>query len=279
MINYPSIRPEIFSYGWFAIRWYGVMYVIGYSVAYFVLRGQARRGIFKASYNAIESLISYNIVGMLLGARLAYTMIYNWDYYSMYPSHILKIWEGGLSFHGAAVGMIVACAMWGRSRGIPFYSVTDMLAFSSSSALFFGRMGNFINAELYGRPSDVPWAMIFPTDPLKIPRHPSQLYQALTEGILLFTILSLLQRSLIARGKYRYGLIGGSFLVGYGGLRFLTEFAREPDVQLGFVLGPLSMGQVLCAIMMASGIGVLIHATKASPLVVPTPPDAVFLNA
>jgi len=153
--------------------------------------------------------------------------------------------------------MLAACAIFARRRQIPFWTVADTLALAGTPGLFFGRLGNFINAELYGRPTHVPWAMVFPTDPARLPRHPSQLYEAVSEGILLFLVLWLLERAALRGGWYRPGLLSGAFLIGYGVLRFLIEFTRQPDVQLGFVLGPFSMGQVLCTLMVIAGVIVL----------------------
>jgi phosphatidylglycerol:prolipoprotein diacylglycerol transferase len=140
---------------------------------------------------------------------------------------------------------------------VPFWQVADTLALAGTPGLFFGRLGNFINGELYGRPSSVPWAMVFPADPLQVPRHPSQLYEAIGEGIILFLVLRLLERRALAGGWYRPGLLAAAFLVGYGVLRFLLEFTRQPDVQLGFVLGPFSMGQLLSATMIVAGLVLL----------------------
>jgi phosphatidylglycerol:prolipoprotein diacylglycerol transferase len=259
MLKYPAIDPEIFRIGFVSVRWYGVMYIIGYILGYQLLKRQIRKGLLKVSMDAGENLMTSLIVGMLIGARLVYVVVYNWEQFVQDPSEIYKVWNGGLSFHGAAIGMIVVCALFARKHKVPFYSVTDALAFGASPGLFFGRMGNFINGELWGRPSDVSWAMVFPRDPLGLARHPSQLYQGLTEGVLLFLFLYLQQKWMLKNGRYRVGITGASFLIGYGAQRFLTEYAREPDAQLGFVLGHLSMGQVLCLIMFFSGLVILRH--------------------
>jgi phosphatidylglycerol:prolipoprotein diacylglycerol transferase len=193
------------------------------------------------------------LVGMLVGARLVYVLVYDRAEYAAHPLEAFAVWRGGLSFHGAVLGMVTACAIFARRRHIPFWTVADTLALAGTPGLFFGRLGNFINAELYGRPTSVPWAMVFPTDPSHLPRHPSQLYEAFCEGILLFLALRLLERAALRGGWYRPGLLAGAFLIGYGVLRFLIEFTRQPDVQLGLVLGPFSMGQVLCALMIVAG--------------------------
>jgi len=279
MIPYPNIQPEIFTIGPITVRWYGLMYVIGYLIGWKLLKSRARLGLIRASYAQCESLITYVIIGMLLGARIVYAYVYNWELYSTHPLQIFKVWEGGLSFHGAALGMSVACILFARKHKLKSYSVVDSLCYCGTPGLFFGRMGNFINGELYGRPTDSSFAMIFPTDPLQLPRHPSQLYQGLTEGVLLFAVLFFLQKYLIAKKIYRNGVISGAFAILYGTFRFFTEFAREPDKQLGFVLGFLSMGQVLCLILIAVGVAVLYHALKIEKIYQPLAQSEATLAA
>ncbi len=279
MLNFPHISPDILSLGPLRVRWYGVMYVVGYIAAFQLYKWRARKGFLNLRYRAIESAITYYIFGMIIGARLVYALVYNWDYFSGHLIEVFYIWQGGLSFHGAAIGMIVSSLLIARKNKIPFYAVTDALAYCCTPGLFFGRIGNFINAELYGRPTDLPWAMVFPTDPDKLGRHPSQIYQALTEGPLLLLFLWLIQTLSIKWGLFRTGLVGASFLIGYGVLRFFTEFAREPDKQLGFVWGPLSMGQILCLIMAFSGLLVLIHVLKTEKAFSPRPNTKEFLES
>jgi phosphatidylglycerol:prolipoprotein diacylglycerol transferase len=274
MIAYPNISPEIFSIGFIHLRWYGLMYVLGYMVGFALVKWRIRKGYLTIKLQDAEVFISYYVIGMLLGARIFYALFYNWELYKENPIEILYVWQGGLSFHGAAVGMIVASWLLARRFNRPFLMLADTLAFAASPGLFFGRMGNFINAELYGRPTNVPWAMIFPTDPQHLPRHPSQLYQAFTEGVLLSLILWWLHSYLVKRNKFKHGIIGPVFLILYGTFRFITEFAREPDSQLGLVLGPFSMGQVLCAIMVLSGLAVLGFVVSKRPIVTITPPPA-----
>lgn len=278
MIPFPNLRPEIFSVGPLSVRWYGLMYVIGYMIGFQLLKRRAKAGLIRISYQTGESFVSYLILGMLIGARLTYALVYNWDYYSVNLLHIFRIWEGGLSFHGAALGMVVACVLFAKKHNLRFLEVADSLAFCSAPALFFGRMGNFINGELYGRVTDVPWAMVFPTDREHLLRHPSQLYQAFTEGILLSLLLVFYQRYLIKSKRFRFGLVGPMFLMGYGVLRFFVEYFREPDAQLGFVLGSLSMGQVLCALTFIVGLGVTIYSLKNMPVMAPKPPGQKFLT-
>jgi len=272
MIAYPSISPEIFSIGSLSVRWYGLMYVIGYVIATAIAKSRVRRGLFRGTESDVDGLVTYLFVGMLLGARIFYAFVYNFDEYRFEPWRVLYVWQGGLSFHGAVVGMVSACALFARRHAKSFYQTTDLLAISAGPGLFLGRIGNFINGELYGRATDVPWAMIFPRDPLQTPRHPSQLYQGLTEGLLLWGILFAVQAYLLRRGRYRDGIIGPLFLIGYGIFRFLTEFAREPDAQLGFVLGSLSMGQVLCVLTALAGVATLWHSGTLHKPYVPQAP-------
>jgi phosphatidylglycerol:prolipoprotein diacylglycerol transferase len=195
---------------------------------------------------------------MLVGARLIYVMVYDSAEYRAHPWEIFAIWRGGLSFHGAILGMTMACAIAARRFHLSILEITDTVALCGTPGLFFGRLGNFINGELYGRPSNVPWAMVFPADPLQVPRHPSQLYEALTEGVILFLLMWTLDRRAAPAKGTAPGLLTGTFLVGYGALRFLLEFTRQPDAQLGFVLGPFSMGQLLSTMMLIIGLVILI---------------------
>jgi phosphatidylglycerol:prolipoprotein diacylglycerol transferase len=272
MIAYPTwLKPEIVTLGPLTLRWYGLMYVLGFFLGAWVLRIRARRGLFTVTYAQADLYVNYLFIGMLIGARLIYCTVYNWDQYSLSPIEILYVWQGGLSFHGALLGMVGASALFARKHRLPFYMVTDTLAITAPPGLFFGRWGNFINGELWGRPTDVPWAMVFPRDPSQLPRHPSQIYQSLTEGLLLFLILYGFQAWMLRTGRYRHGLIGGSFLLGYGVFRFCTEFFREPDAQLGLFSG-ISMGQILCLMMVVAGVGVLWHAMSKMPIFVPKAP-------
>jgi phosphatidylglycerol---prolipoprotein diacylglyceryl transferase len=256
-IPFPRIPPDIFRVGPIAMRWYGVMYVVGYAVGIWLARRRVRRGLTPFGNDVIDALVVYLVVGMLVGARLVYVLVYDRPQYAAHPLDVLAVWHGGLSFHGAVIGMFVACVVFARRRRVPFWSVLDTLAICGTPGLFFGRIGNFINGELYGRPTNVPWAMIFPGDPLRLPRHPSQLYEAFCEGVVLFLALQALERISLRQGWYRPGLLGGAFLVGYGVLRFFIEFTRQPDAQLGFVLGSFSMGQLLCILMIVVGAGIL----------------------
>lgn len=253
MIQFPQISPDIVRVGGFAIRWYSIMYLLGYIIGYQILKKRKEKKLFNVSAEGMENFISYLVVGMLLGARLFYVLFYNLDYYLQNPIESFMIWHGGLSFHGAAFGMTVASWFFGKKYKVPFFEVTDSLVISAGPGLFLGRIGNFINAELYGRATDLPWAMVFPTDEKHLPRHPSQLYQGLTEGLLLWFILIFIQKYLLEKNKYKNGSLSGAFLIGYGVIRFLIEFTREPDSQLGFFFSWITMGQLLCLLMIACG--------------------------
>ena len=265
-IPYPRIPPELFRFGPIGLRWYGLMYLIGYMIGTWLAKRRVRRLRMSASFSeeAVDNLVVYLLVGMLVGARLVYVLVYDRQPYVAHPWQILEIWHGGLSFHGAVIGMGIACLVFARNHRIPFWTVADTFAYAGTPGLFFGRIGNFINGELYGRPTNVPWAMIFPTDPEHVPRHPSQLYEAFCEGVILFILIALLEREALRRGWYRPGLLGGSFLIGYGVIRFLLEFTRQPDSQLGLVLGPFSMGQLLSALTIIAGLVILMIVYRGS---------------
>lgn len=254
IIPYPHIPSEIFSIGPIALRWYAVMYIVGFAVGYQIVMSRIRRRESPLTKEQLDNLLSYLVVGMLIGARLTYVFVYDAKAYAAHPWQAFAIWNGGLSFHGAIVGIGVACLIFARREKLAFLSVADTVVLAGTPGLFFGRLGNFINGELYGRPSNVPWAMIFPGDRLHVPRHPSQLYEAMAEGLVLALIIWWLDRRSRARGWYRPGLLTAAFLVGYAMIRFLLEFTREPDSQLGLIAGPFSMGQVLSAIMLAVGL-------------------------
>jgi phosphatidylglycerol:prolipoprotein diacylglycerol transferase len=270
MIPYPQISPEIFRIGPFAIRWYGVMYIVGYMVGTRIAKDRVRHGLVPFDTHAVDALVGYLFVGMLAGARLFYVLVYDRPQYAAHPLDVFAIWHGGLSFHGALIGMATAAAIFAYRNAVPFWTVADTIAFAGAPGLFFGRLGNFINGELWGRPTHVAWAMIFPTDPLGLPRHPSQIYEAVGEGLLLFCLLWVLQRRAVRGGWYRPGQLTAAFLIGYGVLRFLIEFTRQPDAQLGFVAGRLSMGQLLCMVMIAAGLILGRRMTRLPVAVAPT---------
>lgn len=276
MIAYPDwISPDLVNFGPLKIRWYSVMYLVGYIFGYFIFRRRIREGLFRVREEALDSFISHLIIGMLIGARVFYVVFYNFHEYSVDPLQIFAIWRGGLSFHGAAVGMSIGCWLFARKQKVGFYDVTDAMCAAAPVGIFFGRIGNFINGELYGRPTDLSWAMVFPTDSEQLPRHPSQIYESFAEGLLLFLILRALQKYALKHKKYRPGLLSGAFLFGYGVIRFFVEYAREPDPQLGLLLGGhFSMGQILCFLMILGGAGVLWFSQKNQAILLPGAPKA-----
>ena len=258
MLMHPDIDPVAVSFGPLAIRWYGISYVAGIGGAWWLLH---RRASHRADWTGeqVADLIFYAAVGVVLGGRLGYALFYQLGSYVRDPLGLLRIWEGGMSFHGGLIGVLVAMAWFARREGRAFFDVADWLAPVVPVGLLCGRIGNFVNGELWGAPSDLPWAMVF-RDPLAggVPRHPTQLYEAGLEGLALFLILW----TLSARPRPR-GLVSGTFLVGYGVFRGLVEFVRVPDAHLGYLaFGWLTMGQVLCLPMIAFGLWLLARARR-----------------
>jgi phosphatidylglycerol:prolipoprotein diacylglycerol transferase len=233
------------------------MYLVGYVLGYRLVLRRVASGRSTITRAELDSLLWYLVAGMLIGARVVYVLVYGRAEYAAHPLEAFAVWRGGLSFHGAILGMASAIALFARRYRLSILGLTDLVALCGTPGLFFGRIGNFINGELYGRRTSVPWAMVFPTDPRHVPRHPSQLYEAFAEGVLLSVVLWSIDRWAYGRGWYRRGLTTGTFLLGYAIIRFSLEFTREPDEQLGFVLGVLSMGQLLSLIMLACGIVLL----------------------
>ncbi|GAB4413416.1 MAG: prolipoprotein diacylglyceryl transferase [Thermodesulfovibrionales bacterium] len=253
MIQYPNISPEILRIGPFAVRWYGVMYLLGFASSYLLVKYQIKKKGLSLGRDFVTSLYSYIILGLLAGARLGYVIFYNLSYYIQHPLEIFAVWHGGMSFHGGLIGSIVAGIVFCKKYRIDFWLVSDLVIVTAPIGLGLGRLGNFINGELYGRVTNVPWSMVFPSGG-PLPRHPSQIYEFLLEGVTLFAILWFLKDK-----NLKAGVISSLFLILYGMFRFTVEFFREPDLQLGFIIGPFTMGQVLSAGMIAFGAGILLH--------------------
>ena len=252
MLPYPDIDPVIFELGPLAVRWYGLMYVLGFLAAYFLVRYQARRYSHPGLEERLDNLNLVLIISLILGSRLGYVLFYNFSYYLQHPLEIVATWQGGMSFHGGLLGLVIGGWLFCRYTGLNFLRSADAYAVVAPIGLGLGRLGNFINGELYGRVTDVPWAMVFPgAGPL--PRHPSQLYEAFLEGLVLFVIMWFALR-LYWRRQWPAGRLVAIFLVGYGVFRFVVEFFREPDAHLGFVLGFLTRGQLLSSLMIMSGL-------------------------
>ncbi|WP_410499359.1 prolipoprotein diacylglyceryl transferase [Chitinibacter sp. S2-10] len=252
MLVHPQFDPVAIHLGSFGLHWYGLMYLIGFIC--FLLMGRWRiRHSTSTSWRTeeMDDLLFYGVLGVILGGRLGYVLFYKPAFYLANPLDIVKVWEGGMAFHGGFLGVLLAMYFFGRKTGRSFLQVTDFIAPLVPIGLAAGRMGNFINGELWGRVTDatMPWAMVFPQAHDGLPRHPSQLYQFALEGILLFVILWRYS----AKPRYK-GQVSSLFLVGYGAFRFIAEFAREPDDYLGLLALNLSMGQLLSLPMIIAGV-------------------------
>jgi phosphatidylglycerol:prolipoprotein diacylglycerol transferase len=248
MLTFPEIDPVIFRIGPLAVRWYGLMYLLGFVAAWFIIRTLARRRSLPLNAEGISDLLFYIIIGVILGGRLGYVLFYNPGYYLQHPLASFAIWEGGMSFHGGLLGVVVAAIVFCRRRGLPMLLTGDILVTASTIGLGLGRLGNFINGELWGRVTDIPWGVVFPGGG-PLPRHPSQLYEALLEGVVLFAVLWLLHRRRVAAGIPFF-----TFFLLYGAFRFTVEFFRQPDAHLGFLWGGATMGQVLSLPMILFGL-------------------------
>ena len=252
MINYPDIDPVALDLGVIQIRWYGISYIAGILGAWWLLTLRARRSGGEWTSEQVADLVFYCAVGLIIGGRLGSVIFYNLPYYLEHPLDVFKIWQGGMSFHGGLLGVLVAIAVFSRYAGKRFFTTSDFMAPVVPVGLGFGRLGNFINGELWGAPSSVPWAMVFPGAGA-VPRHPSQLYEALLEGLVLFAVLWWYSSSPRPRMA-----VSGLFLMLYGVFRFLIEFVREPDAHIGYLAGDwLTMGQVLSAPMILAGGGLM----------------------
>ena len=258
-----DIDPVIFSLGPLQVRWYGLMYVVGFVVGGQLLRVLAKEKLLRPGVDKVDSLVSHVLIGMFFGARLAYVFIYNWDYYSNHFSEIFSVWQGGLSFHGAVAGMALGCLVYAKRHKIHLLQVSDCCVTAGAQGIFFGRMGNFINGELYGRITNSKFGVVFKNGG-PLPRHPSQLYEGIAEGIILFLVLWFLRKRFT-----HYGVLTAIFFGGYAFIRYFIEFFREPDAQLGYYFGgTTTMGQILCLIQLVIAIGIYFYSRKVkSPIV------------
>jgi len=254
MLMHPQFNPVALALGPVQVHWYGLTYLVAF-VAFFALAARRARHEPYASAgwkrSDVEDLLFFGVLGVIVGGRLGYALFYKPGQYIDNPLEVLMLWKAGMSFHGGLLGVLAAMALYARRRGRPFLQVTDLIAPCVPLGLASGRIGNFINGELWGRAADpsLPWAMVFPQSGTLLPRHPSQLYQFALEGLLLFVLLWL-----YARRPRGLGQVSGAFLVGYGLLRFTAEFFREPDSFLGLLALGMSMGQWLCLPMIAAGV-------------------------
>lgn len=256
MLTFPEIDPVIISFGILKVRWYGVMYLLGFGATYFLVLRQLKQFNWQELARQFDNLNLYLILGVILGGRLGYVLFYQPAYYLRHPLEILATWEGGMSFHGGCIGVILAGILFCRYHRLDFWKAADLYVVTVPIGLGLGRIGNFINGELYGRVTDVPWGMVFPGGG-PLPRHPSQIYEALLEGLILFTLLWSLKNKPWQAAPSRlwpHGSMLALFLVAYGIIRIIVEFFREPDSHLGEVLLGFTMGQILSGIMMAVGL-------------------------
>ncbi|WP_018955095.1 prolipoprotein diacylglyceryl transferase [Thioalkalivibrio sulfidiphilus] len=247
--THPFIDPVAISLGPLSIHWYGLMYLVGFAGFWWVGRIHARKPWSPVKPEQVGDMLFYGVIGIIVGGRLGYILFYNFDAWLADPAMLLRVWQGGMSFHGGLIGALVASWLYARKVNARFFEITDFIAPLACIGLGTGRIGNWINGELWGKPTDLPWAMIFPAADM-LPRHPSQLYQAALEGLALFTILWL-----FSRHQRPVAAVSGLFLIGYGVFRFLVEFVRLPDAHIGYLaFGWLTMGQLLTLPMILAGI-------------------------
>jgi len=264
---FPNFDPVLVRLGPIAIRWYALAYIGSLVLGWRLVRRLAVRAPQVASLLQVDDFLTWATLGVVLGGRLGYVLFYQPENFLAHPLRIVAVWGGGMSFHGGMLGVAVAIIIYCRRQRIPILGFADRIAVAAPIGLGFGRIANFINGELWGRPAPdwLPWRMIFPSDPWQLPRHPSQIYQALLEGLLLFAVMLLLARRESLRA--RYGWLTGAFLAGYACARIVGEFFREPDAFLGFLWGGLSMGQLLSLPMLAAGLALMLRA-RAAPVAV-----------
>jgi phosphatidylglycerol:prolipoprotein diacylglycerol transferase len=259
------ITPYLFSIGSFQLRYYSLMYIVAFVIVYFLVMHRIKNEKYKYTSEDIQDYLVWAMVGVLLGARLGDVLFYNLDYYLYHPLEIFLPFTfsngirftgiSGMSYHGGVIGVIIMSVLFCRKRNFDFWKFADLISPAIPLGYTFGRLGNFINGELYGRVTSMPWGMYFPLDPTHSLRHPSQLYEAFFEGIFLFAVLWALRKK-----KLFDGALLGLYIFGYGFVRFMIEFFREPD----YMVGPISIGQFLCVLMMLGGIGLLMWRKKAA---------------
>jgi phosphatidylglycerol---prolipoprotein diacylglyceryl transferase len=262
MLTHPQFNPIALQLGPVAIHWYGLMYVVAFVLFLWLGTLRTRQPQWAQggwTKRDVEDLLFFGVIGVIVGGRLGYVLFYKPGYYAAHPLEALMVWKGGMAFHGGLLGVIAALALFARRRGRAFLAVTDLVAPCVPTGLAAGRLGNFINGELWGRAADpsLPWAMVFPQSGEAFARHPSQLYQFLLEGLLLFVVLWL-----YARKPRGLGQVSGAFLIGYGLLRFAAEFFRQPDSFLGFLSLGMTMGQWLCVPMVLIGVWLWLRGAR-----------------
>ena len=268
-IAFPVIDPVAIAIGPIAIRWYALAYIAGLVLGWRYCVILCRRDPKMLDPDLFDDLLMYATLGVVLGGRLGYVIFYNPLYFLENPLEALMIWRGGMSFHGGFLGVVLAIAYFARKHAVPALVIGDIVATATPVGLFFGRIANFINAELYGRVTDVPWGVVFPNGG-PLPRHPSQLYEAGLEGIVLLLVLSWF--ALRTRVRYRPGVLVGAFFIGYGIARSVVELVRQPDAHIGFLAGGLTMGQILSAPMIIAGIALIVWARRRPEITPPKEP-------
>lgn len=256
-LAFPEISPIIFSFGNFAVRWYSAAYLFGIIAAWLLIRRNIKKYQLPISRTDLEDLVFYVTLGIVIGGRAGYVLFYGNSMFMHNPWEIFAIWHGGMSFHGGIIGVIVAAYLGAKKIKYPFLSLTDLMALYAPIGIFCGRLANFANDELWGRISNVPWAVRFPNGGY-LPRHPSQLYEALTEGVLLFILLNVLWQNRWVR--QHTGFVSGLFLAFYGLFRISLEQFREPDAQLGFIFMHVTMGQLLSLPLVLLGLFLIVQA-------------------
>jgi len=254
-----NLDPILFDFGFLAIRWYSLAYIFGILIGWWlakkILLKQTKKVNFNFEVKEFDDLITYLIISILIGGRVGYILFYNFGYYISNPLDILKIWEGGMSFHGGLTGIIFGTYLYSLKKKIPALFLLDIIACVAPVGIFFGRIANFINGELVGKTTDIYWGIIFPLID-NMPRHPSQLYEAFLEGLVLFILMNII----ISKNNYKIGTCSYMFLIFYGCFRIIAEFFREPDIQVGYLLNIMSMGMILSAFMIL--IGIIIFLSK-----------------
>jgi phosphatidylglycerol:prolipoprotein diacylglycerol transferase len=270
-LPFPIIDPTAVAIGPFAIRWYALAYVAGIFLGWWYAKRLVANPRIWGPTGApmkprdIDDFVVYAALGIILGGRTGYVLFYDLPRFAANPAEIFALWHGGMSFHGGFLGTILAMVLFARFRKIPVLSLIDVIGPSVTFGLFFGRLANFINGELFGRASDVPWAMVFPLDPQQVPRHPSQLYEACLEGLVLFALLRLCTH---VYGKLAQpGFVAGVFATGYGCARIFVELFREPDIQIGYLPGGITLGMLLSLPMVVAGIALIAWASRRRPAV------------
>jgi len=259
-IPFPAVDPVMISIGPFAIRWYALAYIVGIVLGWRIVRRMVQRPGWQVTPEAADDLVFYVTLGVILGGRLGYVLFYQPYHYLDRPLELLAVWHGGMSFHGGLLGVLFATFLFARRRRFAFFELTDAMAVVTPIGLLLGRLANFINAELWGRVTDVPWGVVFPTAGPD-PRHPSQLYEATLEGVVLFAVMLWFARTPYSSAER--GKLSGIFLIGYSLARITVEFFREPDVQIGYLAGGITMGQLLSLPMLAFGLFLVARARRS----------------